>query len=683
MPKTNLQRQESYYERIIKESKKSPLTPQYQAICQALEPLVKLSKKLNNPEVKMSETEFTQLQKCYQNVQTACKSYFEANVELSTFEKNRQGVMEGISRVITKDMNMLGKCNPKEPGSLSEIIGRSRSHSIVLNGDSIQKVGGALSSRIPLKTPSGKKGFFTPSSTYNMDKEWTEQINKHMDKLSSFVDKSKLEKLKTDPEFIHQFCVYCPGRPLKEYLAITKSKSQVKDKVHNVAKVLGIAEDAKKAGEILESDKSGMKKAICDFIDSMALMANQYGMMYTAGIKKGSNISNRNCAMTDMARLLGCSGVLANSAPMKIKIGDKEVEGVFMEAAEGSDIHNLKDGDLIFGASSSSFSSPKVMEQMLDLQVLDYICGNIDRHDANIIYQFGKDKKGNIVLNGIKGIDNDCSFGLVNPKDGRGVQQMVHPDNMQYIREETLHKLESLNENIIRTQFAPYKFSDKEIKAVCERIEQVKQAVEKGKLHKMEKDMWEKKSVVNMKTNEGNYLSKIKYIAQDCMEGYKRDSRYDKYNEINYMKDRRESNKVLLSKGDEIARLREQMDKAKARFFNSSEYNMMKKGFEQVEKLSKELNAEYKGRLEQIPEPKAAQLEKAYTELADKTFRYIKLKKIVPYTGDGQKRLEFAQGLLEFAGDTLQEAHKKPEMENAKKNDEPMEKEEKTDDMEL
>ena len=625
----------------------------------------------------MSEAEFTQLKEYYQNVQTACQSYFDANVTLNSFEQSRQGIVKGISRLMTKDMAVLDKCNPKEPGSLSEIIGRSRSHTIVLKGDVIHRVGGALSSRIPLKTPSGKKGFFTPTSTYNMDKEWIGQIDKHMDKLTGFkhIDKSILENLKTKPELIHKFCVYCPGRPLKEYLKLTKDKDKTRERIYNVAAVLGVGKNDKEAKAMLEAN-TGMNKAICDFIDSMAMMANQYAIMYTAGIKKGSNISQRNCAMSDMARLLGCSGVVANSAPMKIKIGNQEVEGVFMETAEGTDIHNLKDDDLIFKASSTSFHKTKAMDQVMDLQVLDYICGNIDRHDANIVYQFGKDKKGNVIFTGIKGIDNDCAFGTVNPKDGSKIQHMIHPDNMQFIREEMLIKLESIDENVIKTQFAHYNFSEKEIEAVCSRVEQVKQAVKEGKLHKMEKDFWEKNSVTDVKTKASNYITKMKYIAEDCMGGYKRDPRYAKYNEISYMKDRRELNKVLLTKGDDIARLREQMNNAKKGFFNSSEYNMMKKGFERVEKLSQELKTEYAGHPEKIPEEKSAQLEKAYTELADKTYRYIQLKKIVPSSTNGQKRIEFAQNLLEFAGDTLQEATKKPEMETSEKKDEPIEKEE-------
>lgn len=98
MPKTNLQRQVFYYERIIKESQQSPLTPQYKEMCKALEQLVKFSKNLNHPEVKMSEAEFTQLKEYYKNVQTACQSYFDANVTLNSFEQSRQGIVKGISR---------------------------------------------------------------------------------------------------------------------------------------------------------------------------------------------------------------------------------------------------------------------------------------------------------------------------------------------------------------------------------------------------------------------------------------------------------------------------------------------------------------------------------------------------------------------------------------------------------
>ena len=101
MPKTNLQNKVSYYARIIEESKKSPLTPQYKAICDALEKLVDFSKKLNNPEVKMNAGEFAQLQDHYRATQNACRDYFGSNIEFTEFEKNRSGIMKSISRLLS------------------------------------------------------------------------------------------------------------------------------------------------------------------------------------------------------------------------------------------------------------------------------------------------------------------------------------------------------------------------------------------------------------------------------------------------------------------------------------------------------------------------------------------------------------------------------------------------------
>ena len=43
---------------------------------------------------------------------------------------------------------------------------------------------------------------------------------------------------------------------------------------------------------------------------------------------------------------------------------------------------------------------------LADMQVLDYLCGNVDRHGANLVYQL--DDNGKII--GIQGIDNDSSF---------------------------------------------------------------------------------------------------------------------------------------------------------------------------------------------------------------------------------------------------------------------------------
>ena len=60
-------------------------------------------------------------------------------------------------------------------------------------------------------------------------------------------------------------------------------------------------------------------------------------------------------------------------------------------------------------------------------------------------------------------------------------------------------------------------------------------------------------------------------------------------------------------------------------------------------------------------------------DLADKTNRYIELKKIIPSTENGKKRTEFARNLLNFASTTLNGRELNPEKEHDLKEIDPAE----------
>ena len=685
MPKTNLQRKTSYYEKIIAESKKSPLTPMYKDMCSALEELVKFSRELNNPKVKMTAAEFETLQSHYRATKKACSDYLSADITLTTFEKDRKGIIESISRLLDKDMAVLDKCDAKEPGSLSEIIGRSRSHTVHLKEKDVQTVGAALSSRIPLKTPSGKKGFFTPTSIYNIDDKWAAQVESHMAQFKDELDKypqikTALEKIKTDPNIMDEFCTFTPHDKYEAYIGYTK-RPIVRMKMANVGRMLGLAPTAEAAEKIMDNDVMGVKKAVINIVNSMAHLANQYSIMRLSGINKGSNISHRNCAMSDVADLFGCSDLVAKSVPMKIKIDGREVEGVFMETVEGSDVNNIKEDDIILKANRDSFNSPRAMMQLTELQVLDYICGNTDRHGGNIIYKFGKDKQGQVVLKGIQGIDNDCSFGRICPKPGVDVMKLVNPEKMQYITPRMMNKLQTITPEALEMQLAHYNFSKSEKAALKQRLQNVKDAIANRTILPADKAFWEANPIAYAGTMEGNYLHRIQKTALKSLDGYQKPEGAQ-YKEIHYMKDRRQSNKVLLDRADKVAEFRDKMNKVK-KLFNSSEYNMMEKRFKLVERFSKQLKAESKGRAENVSEDISYKLEKAYEELADKTLRYINLKKLVPSTGKGILRREFAQELMEFADDTLQEMTKNPELESENAKNQPAEIENSADEKTL
>ena len=678
MSQTNIQQKVSYYERVIADSKNSPLSSKYETMCTFLGELVTLSKTLNNPEIKMSPQSFGELKEKYQKVQKACKDYLGSK-EFDNFEESRKGIVQNISKTLTKDMDILAKCNPMEPGSLSELISKSRTHTIHLKKSDIKTEGAALSNRIPLKTTSGKRGFFTPKTIYNVDKEWVEQIDDYIGRIGNEIKglgkyedtvKKRLERLKTDENIIDVFCDWCPCCPMEEFLDMAIDKDQKTKMVRGVARMMGIpTEEYNKPGN------NNLKEAVWKLIDNMANLVNRKGIMKVTGITKNSNISDRNCAMTDMAKLLGCSNILANSAPMTVFIDGEKVEGVFMETVDGTDINRFKEDDEIFSADEDSFENgAEAMGQIADLQVLDYICGNTDRHMGNIIYQFEKDKDNKVVFKGIKGIDNDCSLGTPDIEKGHKIQQMVNPEDMQFIREDMLKKIVSLKKDTIDMQLSHYELSAEEKDAVWNRVEKVRQAVKEKKITVIEKDHWKWNSFKHTKTEKENYLKNIKDMSERCgRKGYEIEERGD--NDIKYVQDRRMAKKVMFNNMENIDLLKTKMKEAKSVIFDSSEYKMMKKPFEKIEKLTKEVKKEY-AKAELIPEEVAAELQDAYTELLDKAYKYIQLKKLVPSTTRGQKRLDFAQSLLDFANDTIYKSSLDPEKQAEAKDKESMEKQE-------
>jgi hypothetical protein len=164
-------------------------------------------------------------------------------------------------------------------------------------------------------------------------------------------------------------------------------------------------------------------------------------------------------------------------------------------------------------------------------------------------------------------------------------------------------------------------------------------------------------------------------IAETCKTWFKVDR--DKEGEvidkeIHYMRDRRMGNQIMYNNLEAIQNLKEEMKNSRSTFFDSSEYKMMKKRFDKIETLTLAIRNDFASS-DEIPENRAEELEKAYMDLADKTNRYIELKKIIPSTENGKKRTEFARNLLNFASTTLNGRDLNPEKEHDLKEIDPAE----------
>ena len=172
---------------------------------------------------------------------------------------------------------------------------------------------------------------------------------------------------------------------------------------------------------------------------------------------KGGNINKRNNAMYDYAALLGQPELLAKSSSMTLKekkktvVNNEEVttertiQGTFMLNAKGNRLNQLRYDAAVKGKEAAEKVikaaggngkdfypkcakikySGSAVQNLSNLQVIDYLCGNIDRHLNNMFYQYESTQDGVITVTGMQGIDNDASFGEVVHRETVGKNRLI------------------------------------------------------------------------------------------------------------------------------------------------------------------------------------------------------------------------------------------------------------------
>ena len=195
----------------------------------------------------------------------------------------------------------------------------------------------------------------------------------------------------------------------------------------------------------------------------------------SACIPEGARTDTRNAAMYSVAELLGVPHLVAKAVPMKLVDEKGEVEGTFMMKAKGMDPENLPDEALEIREDSLKGTNGKGYKALADLQVLDYICGNVDRHGSNMFYIFDKNRK----FCGVQAIDNDCSLGLLNLKNGKNVNMMIGPDNMKLISRSMYDKIKDLQPAELKFALRGYGLSEAELECAVKRMQKLQTELKK------------------------------------------------------------------------------------------------------------------------------------------------------------------------------------------------------------
>ena len=195
--------------------------------------------------------------------------------------------------------------------------------------------------------------------------------------------------------------------------------------------------------------------------------------------ESGVKMDKRNSAMSVVAELFGCGDVIAKSRNMNLVIKDKDktiktVKGTAMDECVGCDLYKMDyDSELYNRLSEDSLeNNPKLVRQIADIQALDFICGNFDRHMGNIMYGF--DKNGKLL---IQGFDNDGSF-IASDKGFEGYKGgCIGPAMMGIVTKEMADKIKAIDENDFKLMLFGFDLNNEEVGYACSRLNTMKEVI--------------------------------------------------------------------------------------------------------------------------------------------------------------------------------------------------------------
>ena len=124
-------------------------------------------------------------------------------------------------------------------------------------------------------------------------------------------------------------------------------------------------------------------------------------------------INMRNVMTSIMAKMLHVPNLIAKSHAAKLILGEKELRGIMMEEAKGTSMADI---------DRDAPCDENLFRQLQNLQLLDFICAQLDRHMEN--YFVRADADGKLVQ--IIGIDNDLSFGALTTEQYAGLEYLTH-----------------------------------------------------------------------------------------------------------------------------------------------------------------------------------------------------------------------------------------------------------------
>ena len=448
----------------------------------------------------------------------ACDNYLndEKGNRRSAFTsagKARINIVEEIKAYAEKDINCIlvqnFQSDELKGETLGEVLGKARMRTINLQtpDNDHDHVGGAASYLTVLNESEndGDVGFYSDMKVWERGKTDTDVL--------TYVKKTIEQAKATDEEkkFVWD-AIIASGR--KGLQSVYFFVEQIKN-----AHQGGVRDVSERVRKMLEGMNTSMNHNIFD--------SKQVNVQSDT-----ANLNARNVGMSRVAKLLGRENLIAKSEMVELREQGKENRyGSVMKKAEGEEMQGYLYKDRMDASQgrdayiskeeikerTKSKILPSFQRELSDLQVIDYLCGQTDRHAGNYFVKMENGK-----YSGVTGIDNDLSFGAVRDRMKEGTYNIIGNNGRPVVDgNENLfipHMSRSLAINIamLDESVVTYALADligkADLVAFQERLKRLKTAVSKelakapGESRLLEDDKWDDNTLNDFLTAEGELI---------------------------------------------------------------------------------------------------------------------------------------------------------------------------------
>ena len=404
--------------------------------------------------------------------------------------------MTTIRKALSKDLRTIENCiKEKKNPTVIALYEDSRSAHVEFDMSKAKKVGAGISVRYMIGTKN--PGVFTISKVHKPEEDKAalkNELKKKYGENANILNDADMEfligKLYYDSELCRQMLSVSSIYKVDgaDFVGLDGRKSYFKKRLAQLNKDKKLSrEDVSRCTRLINRfDNPKQYRAFIDYFSGCVKIQNGVIVNGTAGINKNSKIDKRNSAMSTIAELIGCKNIIARSTNLHVKdTNGKVLLGTFMEKATGMDCESLDDNQMKMFNQLTPMKverSIQLKKDLANLQIVDWISGNPDRHEANMFYKF--DEEGNIV--GVMGIDNDTCLGRYRHNL---MMNGINLENLMVIPKETADAIAAMDSETLKNMLYGYDLTDAEVKAAEKRFNDLKNKIEADKEYFKDKPM--------------------------------------------------------------------------------------------------------------------------------------------------------------------------------------------------